>query len=101
MLWHSSDINDIKNELKVDEKVGLASSEIAERIATYGENKRTGEPEKNIIKKIFKHLTSPIDILLTVLSAIVLVTDIVADNGSWYLPVIVLILLILNALADV
>lgn len=101
MLWHSSDINDIKNELKVDEKVGLASSEIAERIATYGENKRTGEPEKNIIKKIFKHLTSPIDILLTVLSAIVLVTDIVADNGSWYLPVIVLVLLILNALADV
>ena len=101
MIWHSSDIDDIKKELKVDEQNGLASAEIAERIATYGENKRIAQKDKNILRKILKHLTPALNVCLMVISAIVLVTNIISDNGNWYVPVIAFVLLTLNAVADV
>ncbi|MBQ3562698.1 MAG: HAD-IC family P-type ATPase, partial [Clostridia bacterium] len=57
--------------------------------------------DKNVVKKVFKHLTPALDVLLMIISVIVLVTNIIAKTGKWYVPLIVLILLTLNAILDV
>ena len=101
MIWHSSNIEDVKNELGVNTEKGLAAAEIVDRIATFGENTRTENKDRNIVKKVFKHLTPALDVLLMIVSAVVLVTDIVANEKGWYVPLIVFALLTLNAVADV
>ena len=101
MIWHSSNIEDLKNELGVNPETGLSSAEIAGKIAEYGENTRAANEEKSISKKVFKHLTPALDVLLMIISATVFVTDLIAQNDGWYVPLIVLVLLALNAVADV
>lgn len=101
MIWHSSNIEDVKKELGVNTETGLSSAEIAGKILEYGENTRTINEEKSIVKKIFKHLTPALDVLLMVISATVFVTDLIAGNDGWYVPLIVLVLMVLNAVADV
>jgi Ca2+-transporting ATPase len=101
MIWHSSNIEDIKNELGVNPETGLTAAEIAGRIAEFGENSRTKNKEVNLVKKIIKHLTPALDVLLMVVSGVVLVTDIIAKQSGWYVPLIVFVLLTLNAVADV
>lgn len=101
MIWHSSNIEDIKAELGVNDQTGLSNSEIAGRIATYGENKRTVKSEKSVFKKVLKHLTPAFDVFLMIVSAVMLITDIIAKNDNWYVPLVVFALLTLNAVADV
>ena len=101
MIWHSSNIEDVKRELNVNTETGLSAAEIAGRIAEFGENTRAKNNDTNIVKKIFKHLTPTLDVLLMLVSGVVLVTDIVAGEPGWYVPLIVFALLTLNAVADV
>ena len=101
MIWHSSNIEDVKKELGVNDKTGLSAAEIAGRIAEYGENTRIQNNDKNVVKKIFKHLTPALDVLLMIISGAVLVIDIIANESGWYVPLIVFALLVLNATADV
>lgn len=101
MIWHSSNIEDIKAELGVNVETGLSMSEIAGRIAEFGENTRIKNKDTNIVKKIFKHLTPALDVLLMVISGVVLITDLIAKESGWYVPLIVFVLLALNATADV
>lgn len=101
MIWHSSNIEDVKKELGVNTESGLSSAEIAGKIAEFGENTRTVSNENKIAKKVFKHLTPALDVLLMIVSATVFVTDLIAGNDGWYVPLIVLALLVLNAIADV
>lgn len=101
MIWHSSNIEDVKKELGVNPETGLSSAEIAGKISEYGENTRLVQEDKGIVKKVLKHLALPLDIFLMIVSVIVFVTDIIAKNNGWYIPLIVLVLLTLNAIADV
>ena len=84
MIWHSSNIEDVKKELGVNDKTGLSAAEIAGRIAEYGENTRIQNNDKNVVKKIFKHLTPALDVLLMIISGAVLVIDIIANESGWY-----------------
>ena len=52
MIWHSSNIEDVKKELGVNTETGLSSAEIAGKIAQFGENTRTAPDDKNIVKKV-------------------------------------------------
>ena len=101
MIWHSSNIEDLKKELGVNSETGLSSAEIAGKIAQYGENTRTVQEKQSVVKKVLAHLTPILDVFLMLVSATVFVTDIIAGNDGWYVPLIVLILLTLNAVADV
>ena len=101
MIWHSSNIEDLKKELGVNSETGLSSAEIAGKIAQYGENTRTVQEKQSVVKKVLAHLTPMLDVFLMLVSATVFVTDIIAGNDGWYVPLIVLILLTLNAVADV
>ena len=101
MIWHSSNIEDVKKELGVDDSVGLSAAEIPAKIAFYGENKQTGTNQPHILEKILKHLAQPVDIILLVVAAIVFAVNIIAGYDQWYIPIIIFILLALNATADV
>lgn len=101
MIWHSSDISEVKRELEVDETVGLLSSEIAGRIQKYGENKQTVEKENNVVRRILKHLTPMADIFLMIVAAVYMVIGIIGKSGDWYISIPVFILLALNAVGDV
>ena len=101
MIWHSSNIDDVKKELGVDDSVGLSAAEIPAKIAFYGENKQTHTQKPNILNKILKHITGPADIILMVVAAVVFAVNIISGSNTWYLPIIVLALIIINATADV
>ena len=101
MIWHSSNIEDIKSALGVNTETGLSSAEIAEKIALFGENSRTATEDKSVVKKVFKHLTPTLDVALMIIAAVVFVVNVIAKSSGWYVPLIVLALLVLNATLDV
>ena len=96
MIWHSSNIEDVKKELGVDDSVGLSAAEIPAKIAFYGENKQTGTDQPHILEKILKHLAQPVDIILLVVAAIVFAVNIIAGYDPWDIPIIIFILLFIH-----
>ena len=101
MIWHSADISDVTKELGVDESVGLSAAEIPAKITFYGENKQTHTERPNILSKILRHLAQPVDIILLVVAAVVFAVNIILGSDQWYIPIIIFVLLALNATADV
>ena len=83
MIWHSSNIEDLKKELGVNSETGLSSAEIAGKIAQYGENTRTVQEKQSVVKKVLAHLTPMLDVFLMLVSATVFVTDNIAGNDGW------------------
>lgn len=101
MIWHSSLIEDVKNELQVDDKVGLSAAEIPGRIATYGENTQTVENKTSLVTKILRHFAQVVDLLLVAVAVLYMIVSIIAGDGQWYKALIVFVLLAANAVADV
>ncbi len=101
MIWHSSDINDIKAELMTDLENGLSAAEIASRIQKYGQNITCSATEKSFSNKILKRFTLPLNIVLVIISLISMVVNILEGNGGWYASIIVLAVMAFNTVVDV
>ncbi len=98
MIWHSEDINAVKNELGTDFETGLSSADIAEKIQKYGENKITEEGSKPLFARLKKRFASAPTIVLMIFSTVVLLVGIIKGDDSWYLPVIFPIIVAANGL---
>lgn len=98
MIWHSSEAKDILNELGVDPKVGLSSTEVLARIKKYGENKVSLKGSKTLSKEFLKRFLTPVNIALIFLSMVLMVTDAIVHKSLWISPIIIPLILAGNAL---
>lgn len=101
MIWHSSDITEIKNELATDFENGLSSSEIAERILKFGQNRLAPKGKRKIYKRLIRRFTLPLNLALIIMSIVVMVISIAQENSLWYTSFVVLLLLAANTAIDV
>lgn len=97
MIWHSSDLADMKQELGFDENTGLSSAEIAGRIHTYGENRLSGRPREGFAGRLCRRLSGFMIVFLAVVSLIMLITGAIAGQKDWYVPLLILLVLAVNA----
>lgn len=97
MIWHSSDISDIKKELNVDETVGLSSGEVAERIKKYGENRSFAKSNRKFGKEFAKRILKANYIALIIFALILIITGAIGGANLWISPVTVILIIFANA----
>lgn len=100
MIWHSSELSDVKKELGVDEQNGLSAAEVVSRIQHFGENRFEEKKQKTIFEKVIKRLSNVIMIIMLIASSILLVTGIISKSADFYIPIIILVVLGLHITAE-
>lgn len=101
MIWHSSELSDIKRELGADEQNGLTVAEVVSRIQRFGENRFEQKKQKTILEKIIKRISNVLVVIMLVVSAILFITSIISKSGDWYVPILILFVLALHFAADI
>lgn len=97
MIWHSSDIEDIKRELSFDREQGLSGKDVAERIIEYGENRVIVKKDRVFAKEFYKRLLGKENIALFGLSLVLMVTGAIGAKAVWYSPIAIIITIVLSA----
>ncbi len=101
MIWHSSTAAEVKSELDVLEENGLSAAEVVSRIQRYGENKQTEEKSQSLSRRIIARVSKMLVILLLAVSLIMLVTGLISHSPTWYVPMLVIAVLILHIAVDI
>lgn len=97
MIWHSSDIEEIKRELEFNKEEGLTGAQVAQRIKKYGENRTAQRKGHSLAKEFTKRLFTTESLLLTLFSLVLIITGIIGAKEFWYSPIIILLLIAANA----
>lgn len=98
MEWHSKSCIQTVKELKTDEKKGLTETEARHRLSKYGYNKLTQKKKKSIILKFLSQFADFMVLILLIASAISFFTAIFDENGDFIDPIMILLIVILNAI---
>lgn len=101
MIWHSSQIEDVLNQLSVDDKKGLANGVVDMRTLIYGKN-TIRNIEKPSYKKCFiSQLKNKLVYTLFIIAAVFFVLTLFSSNrqtADHYNPLFIVAIVILNAL---
>ncbi len=101
MIWHSSDVADVLNELAVDETKGLANGVAEMRLKQYGRNTLSNVEKPSFIKRLLSQLNNKLFYLITVFCLLSLgVSLIYEENGKWLSPLLIIAIVILNAVVS-
>ena len=98
MIWHSSDIEDIKRELSFDREQGLSGKDVAERIIEYGENRVIVKKERVFAKELYKRLLGKENIALFILSLVLMITGAIGSKAVWYAPIAIILIVFFSAM---
>lgn len=103
MIWHSSPIADVLQELNVTPDVGLTEQEAAERLKEYGKNSLQEQHAFSFRSAFAQQLRAPFTILLLAIAGITLVLDLYKQilqqiPTHWDQSVLVAVLAVVGAL---
>lgn len=96
MIWHSSDAQDVLNELKTDAERGLCSSDSAERLDQFGKNS-TAVHKKTLFSRFLGQLKNKVVYFLITVSIISFVVNLVYNPADFYFPLLIIIIVAANA----
>lgn len=97
MEWHSMPCSKAINKLNTDDKKGLSSGEAKKRLEKYGYNRLEQKKKKGIIFKFFSQFADFMVLILLIAAAVSFFTAIFEGNGDFIDPVMILLIVILNA----
>ena len=97
MLWHNISLRQVIAELKVDVNNGLSSEQVNIRQQMYGKNKLEQKKEKSIFRRFFEQLSDYMVIILLIAAVVSFVTSIMQGEADFVDPIIILIIVVLNA----
>lgn len=97
MIWHSCSLEDVKKELKTDEKTGLSAAEVAARVQTYGENRIIAKSKKNFFGCFIKYISKPSAIIMLAAAAVLLATAAISEKGNIMFSLTAMILIVADA----
>ncbi len=99
---HSTDLNQLKQNLNADLTNGLSEEQAATRLAQYGQNKIRGQKKKTNLRRFLDQFR---DVMILILIAAALTSFVIAcfEGGleEFFEPVLILLIVILNAVLGV
>ena len=103
MIWHSSPIADVLQELNVTPDAGLTEQEAAERLKEYGKNSLQEQQVFSFRSAFAQQLRAPFTILLLVIAGITLLLDLYKQilqqiPTHWEQSVLIAVLAVVGAL---
>ena len=97
MEWHSISGTKTAAELKTDTLHGLSTAEALNRRKKYGENVLVQKKRKGIIAKFLSQFCDFMVLILLAAAAVSFVTAFVSGDGDFVDPIMILIIVVLNA----
>ena len=98
MIWHSSDVNSVLNELQVDDKTGLANGIADMRLEKSGENIVSKVEKPSFLFRFLEQLNNTTVIALIIISIASFVISLVYDEVNSYSPLLIIAIVLINAL---
>ena len=100
MIWHSSTVNEVLNELSVDAQNGLSNGVADERLQNYGKNIISNIESPSYLKRFLEQLNNKVVYLLTVVAVISFIVSFIYDQKDFYSPLLIIAIVIINALVS-
>ncbi len=97
MIWHSSEINEVLEQLSVTKENGLANGDALERLEIYGKNTTRITDKKNLFTRFLSQLKNKTVYFLIVVALLSLVVNLVYTPQNFYFPLLVIAIVVLNA----
>lgn len=97
MIWHSSEIESVLNELKTNINNGLWSSDVAERLELYGKNSTATSNKKSLFSLFLTQLKSKIVYFLIGVALITFIVNLIYNPADFYFPLLIIAIVVLNA----
>lgn len=97
MIWHSSQINSVLEELSVDPEIGLPNGVAYERLQTYGKNQITDIKPVSFISFFLTQLNKKSVYALTIIAVLCIAVSILYGKSD-YSPLMIIAIVLLNAL---
>ena len=97
MDWHNMSYSEVCKNLDTDIKKGLSSSQAQSRLDKYGKNALTQKKKQSIFIKFLSQFKDFMVLILLIASGISFVTAFVSGDGDFIDPIMILIIVILNA----
>ncbi len=99
--YHSMTVNNTAQKLNTDIKSGLTNDEARSRLREYGKNELKEKKKKNIFVKFLEQFNDFMIIILLAAAAISFFTSILQGEADITEPIIILVIVVLNALLGV
>lgn len=101
MDWHTQSSSEVIKSLKTDSKKGLTSAEAHRRLEKYGPN-RLHEPKKpSLLAKFIAQFSDFMVLILLMAAGISFATAIIEGTGDFIDPIMILLIVIINAVTGV
>lgn len=97
MIWHSSEIDGVLNELKTDTNNGLWSSDVAERLDIYGKNSTSICNKSSLLSRFLTQLKNKVVYFLIAIAIITFIVNLIYDPSNFYFPLLIIAIIVLNA----
>ncbi len=97
MIWHSSEVQDVLNQLSVNKDNGLANSVALERLDIYGRNTTCSTDRKSLLSRFISQLKSKTVYFLIAVSIITFCVDLIYDKNDFYFPLLIIAIVFINA----
>lgn len=98
MIWHSSEVSDVLNELSVDSNNGLANGVADERLNIYGKNTLRNIEAPSFFKIFLNQIKNGWVISLVVIAIISFIVFLIYDKSSFYSPLLIIAIVLINSL---
>lgn len=97
MIWHSSDIKSVLDELSVDENNGLPNGVAYERLEKYGKNQLTDVKPIGFFRRFLSQLNNKSVYIMAIISILCFVVSLIYDQGLFYSSFLIIGIVILNS----
>ncbi|MCX7715644.1 MAG: calcium-translocating P-type ATPase, PMCA-type [Clostridia bacterium] len=101
MTWHNLSVSETAKLLDTDIKNGLSPAQAKRRLESYGENKLAEKKRPSFFVRFLAEFNDFMIIILLIAAAVSFVISIMRHDADFVDPVIILVIVILNALLGV
>lgn len=98
MIWHSSEIDDVLNELNVDKDKGLANGVADMRLEQYGRNAITNIEDPTFAKRFFAQFNNKLVYALIAISIISFIVSLLYNQKNAFSSLLIIAIVVINAL---
>ncbi len=98
MIWHSSDINSVVNELESNSENGLANGVVDLRLKKYGKNAIKNIEKPSYKKHFLSELNNKFVYALSIIAILSFIISIVYEKTDIFSPLLIILIVVINAL---
>lgn len=97
MIWHSSEIEDVLQQLSVTKDHGLANAVALERLEIYGKNTTSNSGKTSLFRRFLSQLKSKVVYFLIAVAIVSFLVGIIYKQSYFYFPLLIIAIVLLNA----